>query len=161
VLDNVERRRILVQPAGKHLVPCQCLIGGSPFLDKQLHECAHFGRPFPWQAALTSRQLDDDVADPARFAGLHHQILFKVVALVQQADGGHAVLDRRAEIAFHHRTARRARNKRFGHFGSARFCHFVSLPLAAGKRAQAKQSESSQFQDCGAFHAQASGDQAS
>ncbi|KUR78710.1 hypothetical protein AQZ50_05935 [Novosphingobium sp. Fuku2-ISO-50] len=69
MFDHIERRRVLEQPAGKHLVPGQPVLNAGTFLDKDLDEGAGFLRVFPWRGALAGRQLDDDIAHPARFAG--------------------------------------------------------------------------------------------
>jgi len=108
VFDHVERRRVLEQPAGKDLAPRERLADAGAFLHPDLDKGAGFGRVFPRQGLLAVGELDDDIADPARFAGFHHQILREVVALVEQAERGDPVLDRGAEIAFHRARRRSA-----------------------------------------------------
>jgi len=100
VFDHVERRRVLEQPAGKHFAPRQPILRAGAFFDKDLDECAGFLRVFPWSGALACRQLDDHIAHPARFARFHNDVLRDVVALVDQADRGDAVLYRGAKIVF-------------------------------------------------------------
>ena len=96
MLNHVERGRVFVEPAGKHLAPDQRIALRDPFLDEHLHKRAGFGRGFPRQGALTAGELDDHIADPARFARLHQQVLGQIVALVEQADRGNPVFQRRA-----------------------------------------------------------------
>jgi len=114
VFDRVERGRILEEPAGKHRAPGQRRLGIGVLLDENLNEGSDFRRRFPGQGALAGRDSHHDIAHPARLAGLHHQILRQVVALVEQAKCHDPVLDRRAEFAFY----RRARSAR-------RLCHFL------------------------------------
>jgi len=92
VLQNIERRRILEQPAGKDLAPDNVFLGRGPFIDENLNECAFFNGFFPRRRALTTGQFDNHVADPARFAGFQNQILSQIVAFVEQADGRNAIL---------------------------------------------------------------------
>lgn len=135
-------------------MPGQRLAGLGPFLDEQLDESADFGRAFPRQGPLAAGEANDDVADPARFAGLHHEVLALVVALVEQADRGDAVLDRGAELALDRRDADRRRRHGLGHFGGDRLGLLVVAALAAGKRDKRHEDERPAHRD------QASGDQA-
>ncbi len=68
MLHHVDRRRVLEQPAGKHLAPGQLAVGIGAFLDKDLHKGPCLGRALPRQGTLAGRQSDDHVADPARLA---------------------------------------------------------------------------------------------
>lgn len=101
MFDHVERRRALEQPARKHLAPGQLAFGIGAFFDKDLDEGTGFGRTFPRQGPLASRQPDHHIADAPGFAGLQDNVLGDIVALVEQAERGHAVLDRGAILAFH------------------------------------------------------------
>jgi hypothetical protein len=134
VLDDVERRRVLEQPAGKHLVPRQRLIRGGALLHENLDEGTHFRRIFPRQAALTIRQPNDDISDPACFAGLHHQVLGNVVALVEQAERCHPVLDRGAILTFDDLRSRSSHRDVRRHLGRSRLDRLVGLLATAGKR---------------------------
>ena len=81
VLDDVERRRLLVQPAREH--PAPALVGP---LDLELDEGA--GQPLilPRRGCLAGAQPDDRVLHAERLAGLHRQVADDAVALVQKAD---------------------------------------------------------------------------
>jgi hypothetical protein len=105
VLDHVERGRVLEQPAGEDLAPGQLAVGIGPFLDEDLNEGPGLGRAFPRQGPLASGEPHHDVANPAGFAGLEHDVLGDVIALVEQAERGNAVLDRGAIFAFSRRDA--------------------------------------------------------
>jgi len=97
VLDHVERRRVLEQPARKDAFPGRIGAGRGAFGDQHLNEGPGFGRHFPRRGALAGREPDDHIADPLRFARLDLDVLGKVVALVEQAELGDAFLTRRAE----------------------------------------------------------------
>jgi hypothetical protein len=101
VLNHVERGRVFEQPARKHLAPGQLTVGIGPFLDEDLNEGPGLGRAFPRQGPLAGGQPHHDVADPAGFARLEHDVLGDVIALVEQAERRNAVLDRGAIFAFH------------------------------------------------------------
>ena len=135
-------------------MPGQRLAGLGAFLHEKLDESTDFGRAFPGQGALAACQPDDDIAYPARFAGFHHQVLAFVVALVQQADRGDAVLDRCAELALHRRYADGRGGDGLGHFGRDRLGLIVVAALAAGERGERHEDERPTHRD------QASGDQA-
>jgi hypothetical protein len=70
VLDDVERGRVLEQPARKHLAPGERLANRGPLLDEDLGEGTGFRRILPRGSALARGELDDDVVDPLRFARL-------------------------------------------------------------------------------------------
>jgi hypothetical protein len=67
---------------------------GPALADVDLHEGAHFLRQFPRRGALAGGQADDHRTDLARLAGLQCDLFGNIVALVEQADGRHAVLHR-------------------------------------------------------------------
>jgi len=67
---------------------------GPALADVDLHEGAHFLWQFPRRGALAGGQADDYRPDLARLAGLQRDFFRDIVALVQQPDGGHAVLHR-------------------------------------------------------------------
>jgi hypothetical protein len=139
MLDHVERRRAAKQPAGKHFVPSQLFLDRRALFHEQLHERPGLGRILPWRGALAGGELDDGVADAARFAAaqLHH--LRDVVALVEEPERGHAVLDRRAIGAFDNPARRGGRAaaalRRLGRRG--RFSLLVAA--AAAERRQNQQ----------------------
>lgn len=135
-------------------MPGQRLAGLGALLDEELDESADFGRAFPRQGPFAARQPDDDIAHPARFAGLHHQVLALVITLVEQAERGDAVLDRRTELTLHRRDADGGRGDRLGHFGRDRLGLIVVAALATGERDQRHQDKRA------AHRTQASGDQA-
>ncbi|KMS60442.1 hypothetical protein V474_00405 [Novosphingobium barchaimii LL02] len=92
MFDDVERGCVLEQPAREDLVPGQLLGRGAPFFDENLNEGAFFLRPLPRKRLLTSCNLDHKIAQAARLARLHHQVLREVVTLIEDADRDHAVL---------------------------------------------------------------------
>jgi len=154
MLDDVERRRVPEQPAREHLAPGKRPAGAGALLDEDLDEGAHFGRAFPRQRPLASGEADDDVADPARFARLHHQILRLVVALVEQAERGDAILDRGTELALDRRQTDRRGGDRLGHLGRGGPRLVTVAALAPGERDKRHEDERPAHRD------QASGDQA-
>jgi hypothetical protein len=90
VLDDVERRRFLVQPAREHSAPAP--VGA---LDIELDECAGQRLAFPRRGRLAGPQADDDVLDPHRLAGLQGDVADDAVALVQQPEHGDPLRHRR------------------------------------------------------------------
>jgi hypothetical protein len=135
VFDDIERRRILEQPAGKHRAPGQRRLGIGVFFDIDLHKCADFGRRFPRQGALARGQAHHDIAHPARLAGLHHQVLRHIVALVEQTDGRHPILDRSAELALDRRARSTLRLRHFlGHVSRLGIRRRIALPRTGTQR---------------------------
>ena len=90
MLDDVERRRLLVEPPRKDPVEGAFGIG-----DVELDEGAGQLLDFPRRRRLAGAQPHDDVADPLRLAGLQRQVALDAVALVEQADHGDALRHRR------------------------------------------------------------------
>ncbi len=84
MLDDVERRRFLVQPARKH--PLKLPLGVAHV---QLHEGARQLLGLPRGGRLASAQADDNVADAHRLPRLERELLRYAVALVEQAEHGH------------------------------------------------------------------------
>jgi len=101
-------------------VPGQPVLNAGAFFNEDLHECAGFLRVFPRRGALAGRQLYNDVADAARFARLQHHLFGDIVALVDQAQCRHAVLDRGAIVAFDHAAGQCGRAGGLGRFGRRR-----------------------------------------
>ena len=151
MLNHVERGRILEQPAGKDLAPGKRAVGIGPLLDKDLHEGPGLGRALPRQGPLAGGEPDNDIADPPRLAGLQNDVLSDIVALVEQAQRGDAVLDRGAIFAFNRWHAGLGRNA-FGNVG----CRSIGLIAAAARGQQQQEARREQ-----APHDQASGLQAS
>jgi hypothetical protein len=99
VLDDVERRRFLVQPAGEH--PSPAVVGT---LDVDLDKAS--GQPFrlPRRGLLARPKADEEVVlPPGRLAGPHRDVADDAVALVQYAEDRDALGHRR-----HARDARAA-----------------------------------------------------
>jgi len=86
MLDHVERRAFLVQPARKHPIPFAV---GLEIVE--LDEGA--GQPFglPRRGRIAGAKADCDVLDPHRLAWLQGEIADDAVALVEQGDHCHAV----------------------------------------------------------------------
>ncbi|MDB5693239.1 MAG: hypothetical protein JWO81_2302 [Alphaproteobacteria bacterium] len=95
MLDDVERRRLLVEPARKDPVELALGIG-----DVELNEGAGQLLDLPWRGRLAGAQPDDDVADAQRLARLEGQVPLNAVALVEQADHRHALVHRRRPRRF-------------------------------------------------------------
>jgi hypothetical protein len=90
MLDDVERRRLLVEPAREDAVEGALGIG-----DVQLDESAGQLLNLPGRGGLAGAEANDDVADAQRLAGLQRQIALDAVALVEEADDGDALVHRR------------------------------------------------------------------
>ena len=89
MLDDVERRRFLVQPAREHPLPAP--VGA---LDVQLDESAGQRLTFPRGGGLAGAQAHDDILDPHRLAGPKRQVADDSVALVQQPEHGDSLRHR-------------------------------------------------------------------
>jgi len=151
MLHHAERGGVPEQPAGKDPAPFERSPGAGAFLDEDLGECPGFGRCFPGQGSFTGGKPHDDIADPSRLAGLEHDVLGQVVALVEQPQRRDTIPDRRAIFALD-RHPRRCR-----HLADRRRQGLVAI-LAGIVAARQKHK---QPEKRGALHAQASGDQAS
>ena len=75
MLKDIERRRILEQPARERLAPLQRLIGPRALFDIHLDKGPFFLRLLPRQRALTGRKPDNDIADTLGLTGLEHDVL--------------------------------------------------------------------------------------
>jgi hypothetical protein len=89
VLDDVQRRRFLVQPAREDAPVAALRI--ARLLDVELHECAGQPLRLPRRRGFAGTQPHDRVADPRRLAGLELQLLGDAVALVEEAEHRHAL----------------------------------------------------------------------
>jgi hypothetical protein len=81
VLDRIEGRRFLVQPARKHSLPKA--VGA---LDVHLNEGAGELLELPRRGRLARAKPDDHVLGAHRLAGAHAQLANDAVALVQKAE---------------------------------------------------------------------------
>lgn len=111
MLNHVDRRRVLEQPAGKDLAPGQLTFGIGAFFNEDLNKGPGFCRPLPRQGPFAGGKPDDNIANPPGLARFQNDVLDDVVALVQQAQRGHPVLDRRAIFALHCRSRRLGANR--------------------------------------------------
>jgi hypothetical protein len=89
VLNDVERRAFLVEPAGEH--PRPALV--RPF-DVELDEGTGQLLGLPRRGCFTRPQADDGVLDPDRLAGPERQVADNPVALVEQAEHRHPLAHR-------------------------------------------------------------------
>ena len=93
MLDDVERRRLLVQPAGEDAAIAVLRI--ARLLDVELYERPGEPLRLPGGGRLAGAQPHDRVADPHRLARLQRQILRQAVALVEEAEHRDALAHRR------------------------------------------------------------------
>lgn len=152
MFHHVGTRVVLEQPAREHLVPCQLFRGRPALFDEDLNEGALFLRFFPGQRLLASRHLDHQIADPARFARLHHQVLRQVVALVEDAQRDHAILVGRADLLPFGRLRRARLHARDG-VGNAGVLHVGRRLTAAGRQSRQQGKRQSPGQTLDANHA--------
>jgi len=90
MLDDVQRRRFLEQPARKD--PPPLTIGTT---DVRLHKCARKFLVFPGRCRLARTQADNDIAYLYRLAWPHRDVAPQAVTLVEQTEHRHTVLHRR------------------------------------------------------------------
>jgi hypothetical protein len=90
VLDHVERRRFLVEPARKGALPLPV----RP-LHVELHERAGQLLAFPRRTRLARLQANDRVPHPHRLPGSQAQVANDPIALVEEAQNGDALAHRR------------------------------------------------------------------
>ena len=90
MLDDVERRALLPQPAGEDALELALRIAHVD-LDERA------GQPLllPGRGRLAGEQPDDDVADPHRLARAQAEVPLLKVALVEQVEDGHPLGHRR------------------------------------------------------------------
>jgi hypothetical protein len=89
VLDDVQRRRFPIDPAGED--PAPFLVGA---LHVQLEKRACQFLLLPRSGRLAGAQANDRIAGPDRLPRLHPQIVDDSVALVEEADDRDPVLHR-------------------------------------------------------------------
>jgi hypothetical protein len=81
MLDDVQRRTLLIDPAGKDPVP---IVIGTLHID--LDEGSGQLFPFPRRRRFAGAQADDDVLQADRLAGFQGEVADDAVALVQEAE---------------------------------------------------------------------------
>ena len=81
VLDDVERRRFLVEPAREDAAPASCRAAG-----RRAGRTRRSASPLPTARSSRRRAADDDVLPPRRLAGVKRDILDDAVALVEDAE---------------------------------------------------------------------------
>jgi hypothetical protein len=86
MLDHVERRSLLVQPAREH--PPVAVLRIVRLLDVELHEGAGQLLRLPRGGRLARPQADDRIPHPRRLSGLQREVLGEAVALVEEAEDG-------------------------------------------------------------------------
>jgi hypothetical protein len=90
MLDDVERRRFLIDPARKDALPA-----AAGLLHIQLDERAGQFLIFPRRARFAGAQADDRVPDLDRLARLQGQVADDAVALVEEAQNRDSIGHRR------------------------------------------------------------------
>jgi hypothetical protein len=90
VLDDVDRRRLFVEPARENPLELPLRVSDVE-LDKGAGELLYL----PGGARLAGAEPDDDVPRPQHLAGLHRKVARDAVALVEKADDGDALRHRR------------------------------------------------------------------
>jgi hypothetical protein len=90
VLDNVERRRFLVEPAGENPAPLLVRL-----LDVDLDERARQLLLFPRRRRLAGAKPHDHVLPANRLAGVQGHCLDNAVALVEESEHGNPLRHRR------------------------------------------------------------------
>jgi hypothetical protein len=129
VLDDVQRRRFLIQPARKD--PLELVLGIG---DVHLDEGARQLLGLPRRGPLAGLQPDDDVVDANGLAGAQRQVPRNAVALVEQPQHRFALRHRR-------RPGRQLRRR--GPHRLGRGLRIVGrIALVAGARATGKRDES-------------------
>jgi hypothetical protein len=86
MLDDVQRRRVLVEPAREHATPALVRT-----LDVELHESARQLLTLPGRGRLARAQAHNRVIHSNGLARLQCQVANDAVALVEQAENGDAV----------------------------------------------------------------------
>jgi len=79
MLDDVERRTFLVQPAREDPLPGSVGLGNV-----ELDKCPREALIFPRRGGIASAQADDGIAHADRLAGFERDIADDAVALVEQ-----------------------------------------------------------------------------
>jgi hypothetical protein len=127
VLDDVERRRFLVQPARKD--SAHALVRT---LDVDLHESARQLLHLPRGGLLASAEPDDQVLPSPRLAGAHGDVADDSIALVQYPEDSDAL---------GHRRDARGAGAAGGVFGSGRIALLLAVGPVAAKQREAKRGQ--------------------
>jgi hypothetical protein len=90
VLDEVERRRFLVEPAREDALPTSLRVA-----DVELDEGAGQLLHLPGRAGLAGAQPHHRIPDPHRLSRLQREVAGDAVALVEEAEHRHALRHRR------------------------------------------------------------------
>lgn len=90
VLDNVERRGFLVEPAREHALPS---LVGLKYVD--LNESAGKFFLFPWSSRFARAQMHQYVLPSCRLAGVKSDVFHNAVALVEDAKDSDPLRHRR------------------------------------------------------------------
>jgi hypothetical protein len=130
VLDDVERRRFLVEPAREDTVPFA--VG---LLHVDLHEGAGQLLLFPRRGRLAGTQPHQQVLPPDRLPRVERDVLGDAVALVENAE--------HCDALCHRRDAGLLRCRRRSAIGHRLLALLLLLPAAASRERQCKQDRSS------------------
>jgi hypothetical protein len=93
MLDDVERRRLLPQPAREDAAPKALRIG-----DVDLDESPGQLLRLPRRGGLAGAQADDDIVDPHRLAGFELDIARLARAFVEKPEHGDTLRHRRGAL---------------------------------------------------------------
>jgi hypothetical protein len=94
MLDDIAFGAFAENPAGKDAIPFLIAL----IFHHQLHKGTGFRRIFPRGRCLASAQTHNHGTKAALFAGLHRNVLNQAIALVEQAQLGHALVHRRYAV---------------------------------------------------------------
>jgi hypothetical protein len=145
MLDDVERRALLVQPAREDPLPA-----APRLLDVELDEGAGQFLIFPRRRRIAGAQADDRVAEADRLPRLHRDVADDAVALVEQPEHRHA-LGHRGHPGNRLDGPWRVDRHRAGAIG--RLVRLARATIAARKREQQRQRCKAGGQDYSGFHA--------
>jgi hypothetical protein len=99
MLHNIGRGIFFEQPARKYPPPPFAVISaGGALAHSHAHKGALIGIGFPRRCAFTGADKQRHFAEPHRFTGLQFKIAGLPIAFVQQADDGHTLCHRRAQL---------------------------------------------------------------
>jgi hypothetical protein len=90
MLNDIERRRFLIQPARKHLAPF--VVGPT---HDQLDKAARQLLAFPRLGLVTGFKADNRVADPHRLPWFHLKVARQTIAFIEKSDRRNALGHRR------------------------------------------------------------------
>jgi hypothetical protein len=145
MLDDVERRAFLVQPAREDALP-----GAPRLLDIELDEGTGEAFIFPRRGRVARAQADHRVAEADRLAGFQRDVADDAVALVEQPEHRDPLGHRRDPGDRFDRARRVDRNRR-GTIG--RLAGVTRAAIAACEREQQRQRPKARHEDYSGFHA--------